>query len=104
MDTFTVDPNNKLIHSSKVFLLDVIVLSENQCIYDRKKLNIYRIQTSINWVRHFMLNKPLHSLWKSVICSDPICMSVNSVAIEFTTYNSIFLSLGTDITTNLPYD
>lgn len=62
MDTFTVNPNNKLIHSSKVVLLDVIVLSENQCIYDRNRLNSYRIQTSINWVRHFMLNKPLHSL------------------------------------------
>lgn len=62
MDTFTVNPNNKLIHSSKVFLLDVIVLSENQCISDRNKLDSYRIQTSINWVRHFMLNKPLHSL------------------------------------------
>lgn len=94
MDTFTVDPNNKIIHSSKVFLLDVIVLSENQCISDRNKLNSYRIQTSINWVRHF----------KSVICSDPICISVNSVAIEFITYNSIFLSLGTEITTNLLYD
>lgn len=94
MDTFTVDPNNKIIHSSKVFLLDVIVLSENQCIYDRNRLNSYRIQTSINWVRHF----------KSVICSDPIGISVNSVAIEFITYNSIFLSLGTEITTNLLYD
>lgn len=94
MDTFTVNPNNKLIHSSKVFLLDVIVLSENQCIYDRNRLNSYRIQTSINWVRHF----------KSVICSDPIGISVNSVAIEFITYNSIFLSLGTEITTNLLYD
>lgn len=62
MDTFTVNPNNKLIHSSKVFLLDVIVLSENQCISDRNKLNSYRIQTSINWVRHFTLYKPLHSL------------------------------------------
>lgn len=48
MDAFTVNPNNKLIHSSKVFLLDVIVLSENQCISDRNKLDSYRIQTSIN--------------------------------------------------------